>query len=74
MVIQPHRLGLDGDAALALDIHGIEHLLPPNISRSVKPPVIWISRSARVDLPWSIWATMAKLRMFSMGAVVMARM
>jgi len=24
---QPHRLGLDGDAALALDVHGIEHLL-----------------------------------------------
>ena len=27
VVVQPHRLGLDGDAALALDIHGIEHLL-----------------------------------------------
>ncbi len=26
-VIEPHRLRLDGDAALALDIHGIEHLL-----------------------------------------------
>ena len=26
-VIQPHGLRLDGDAALALDIHGIEHLL-----------------------------------------------
>ena len=25
-IIQPHRLRLDGDAALALDIHGIEHL------------------------------------------------
>ncbi len=25
-VAQPHRLRLDGDAALALDIHGIEHL------------------------------------------------
>jgi hypothetical protein len=24
---QPHRLRLDGDTALALDIHGIEHLL-----------------------------------------------
>jgi hypothetical protein len=24
---QPHGLRLDGDAALALDIHGIEHLL-----------------------------------------------
>src|SRR5262249_47939779 len=28
VVVQPHRLSLDGDAALALDIHGIEHLLP----------------------------------------------
>ncbi len=27
LVIQPHCLGLDGDAPLALDIHGIEHLL-----------------------------------------------
>ena len=26
-VIEPHRLRLDGDAALALDVHGIEHLL-----------------------------------------------
>ena len=25
-VIQPHGLGLDGDAAFLLDIHGIEHL------------------------------------------------
>ena len=27
LVFEAHRLGLDGDAALALDIHGIEHLL-----------------------------------------------
>ena len=26
-VFEPHRLRLDGDAALALDVHGIEHLL-----------------------------------------------
>ena len=26
-ITQPDRLGFDGDAALALDIHGIEHLL-----------------------------------------------
>src|SRR5207302_3039552 len=45
----------------------------PAISRSVRPPVIWIRRSASVDLPWSIWATMAKLRMLVMGAVVMGR-
>src|SRR6478672_10321729 len=43
----------------------------PAISRSVRPPVIWIRRSASVDLPWSIWATMEKLRMLEMGTVVM---
>jgi len=26
-VVEPHRLRLDGDTALALDIHGIEHLI-----------------------------------------------
>ncbi len=26
-IVEPHRLRLDGDAALALDVHGIEHLL-----------------------------------------------
>ena len=26
-VVEPHGLRLDGDAALALDIHGIEHLI-----------------------------------------------
>src|SRR5690242_9055648 len=29
-------------------------------------------RSASVDLPWSIWAMMAKLRIFAMGTAVMA--
>src|SRR5262249_57403705 len=33
-----------------------------------RPPVDWISRSASVDLPWSICAMMAKLRIFSMAA------
>ena len=70
-VVQPHGLRLDGDAAFALDIHGIEHLFLAAISRSCSPPVIWIRRSASVDLPWSIWATMEKLRMLEMGAVVM---
>src|SRR5262245_33831002 len=38
------------------------------ISRSARPPVVWISRSANVDLPWSIWAMIAKLRILSMAA------
>ena len=33
------------------------------ISRSVTVPVIWIRRSARVLLPWSMWAMMEILRM-----------
>src|SRR5262249_19955416 len=45
----------------------------PAISRSDRPPVIWIRRSASVDFPWSIWATMEKLRMLGMGAIVMGR-
>src|SRR3954465_3862064 len=44
----------------------------PVISRSVRPPVIWISRSASVDLPWSMWATMEQLRMWSSGGVINA--
>ena len=70
LVVEPDGLRLDGDAALALDIHGIEHLLV-HLPRRRPPRSSWISRSASVDLPWSIWATMAKLRMFAMGWVVM---
>jgi NADPH-dependent glutamate synthase beta subunit-like oxidoreductase len=33
------------------------------ISRARRGPGGWISRSASVDLPWSMWATMQKLRM-----------
>ena len=40
------------------------------MSRRATVPVVWISRSASVDLPWSICATMEKLRMLSMGDVV----
>ena len=34
-------------------------------SRASTPPQRWISRSASVDLPWSMWAMMQKLRMSS---------
>src|SRR5271154_538660 len=37
------------------------------ISRAVRPPVSWIRRSERVDLPWSMWATMEKLRIWLSG-------
>jgi hypothetical protein len=36
------------------------------ISRAESPPVFWINRSASVDFPWSIWATIEKLRILSM--------
>jgi len=42
------------------------------VSRSATVPVDWISRSASVDLPWSMCATMEKLRICEssvMGAI-----
>ena len=38
-VVEPHRLRLDGDAALALDIHGIEHLLD-HVARRHRPRLL----------------------------------
>src|SRR5262249_50762217 len=40
------------------------------ISRASSPPQAWISRSASVDLPWSIWAMIAKLRIWLSGVVM----
>src|SRR5947199_6760317 len=45
----------------------------PLISRSVSPPVAWISRSASVDLPWSICAMMLKLRILLVSVMGSAR-
>src|SRR3990170_546390 len=42
------------------------------ISRAVSPPQCWISRSASVDLPWSIWAMMAKLRIWARSVITVA--
>src|SRR3546814_16830148 len=41
-----------------------------DISRSANPPVNWISRSASVDFPWSIWALIEKLRIWDKGVVM----
>src|ERR1044072_2668208 len=41
----------------------------PVISRSVRPPVAWISRSASVDLPWSICAMIEKFRILVISAI-----
>src|SRR5437762_2535042 len=40
------------------------------ISRASSPPQVWISRSASVDLPWSICAMIAKLRIWLIGVVM----
>ena len=70
-VMQANALGLDGDAALALQVHGIEHLRI--ISRWVSAPVSSSRRSASVDLPWSMCAMMQKLRMY-WGSMFSVRM
>jgi hypothetical protein len=41
----------------------IESSTCASISRSGKPPQRWISRSASVDLPWSMCAMMEKFLM-----------
>src|SRR3954451_10268025 len=41
----------------------------PLISRSVRPPVAWISRSASVDLPWSMCAMMLKFLILLMSVM-----
>ena len=61
LVVHPNGLGLDRDAALALEIHRVEHLLGHLASARV--PVTSRRRSASVDFPWSMWATMQKFRM-----------
>ena len=38
------------------------------ISRASRPPQVWMKRSASVDLPWSTWAMMEKLRIRFIGA------
>ena len=56
-------VGLDGDAALAFEVHGVEHLRL-HLAIEVSEPVSSSRRSESVDLPWSICAMIAKLRMW----------
>ena len=60
-VVQPDRVGLDRDAALALEVHVSRTCA--SISRACSAPVSSRKRSASVDLPWSMCAMMEKLRM-----------
>jgi hypothetical protein len=61
-----HGLRLDRDAALALDVHAVE-VLRAHVAVETTP-VICSMRSASVDLPWSMWAMMQKLRISSEGS------
>ena len=45
---------------------GFESSTCASISRASRPPQSWMMRSASVDLPWSTWAMMEKLRMCCM--------
>ena len=60
-VVQADRVGLDRDAALALEVHGVQD---GSISRAWSAPVYSRKRSASVDLPWSMCAMIEKFRMF----------
>src|SRR4249919_4002203 len=42
---------------------GLESSTCASISRACRPPQSWMMRSAKVDLPWSTWAMIEKLRM-----------
>ena len=61
-VLHLNGVALDRDALFAFQFHVIEHLC---LHLALIERVGFSSRrSARVDLPWSIWAMMQKLRMF----------
>ena len=64
-VVHADGAGLDRDALFALEVHRVEHLLDhvAAIDRAGRSS----RRSASVDLPWSMWAMMQKLRMRSSG-------
>ena len=67
-VAHAHGAGLDGDALLALEIHRVEQLRLHLPLATV--PVCSSSRSASVDLPWSMCAMMQKLRIREISLVV----
>jgi hypothetical protein len=62
-VVQAHGVGLDGDAALALQVHGVEHLLHHFALRERAGDLQQAVRQR--DLPWSMCAMIEKLRMNS---------
>ena len=66
VVLQAHGARLDGDPLLALQVHRVQDLRWSS-ARWLDRVGRSSSRSARVDLPWSMCATMLKLRMRSWG-------
>ena len=60
-VVQADRVRLDRDAALALEVHGVEDLRF-HLARLQRAGELE-KRSASVDLPWSMCAMIEKLRM-----------
>ena len=64
-------IGLDASDALLISAKtglGVGDVLEALIHR-LPPPQAWISRSARVDFPWSICAMIAKLRIWLSGVM-----
>jgi hypothetical protein len=66
-VFHRHRVGLDGDALLALKVHRVELLVGAFAHGDVL--VISSRRSESVVFPWSMWAMMEKLRVSSVDMV-----
>lgn len=63
VVVQGDGVGLDGDPPFPLEIHAVEELVLhiPQFDR----PGLFEDTVGQVDLPWSIWAIMQKLRVRS---------
>ena len=65
-IVQAHGVGLDGNAPFALQIHVVQHPVSArgrHLAVGERPGEFSIL-SARVDLPWSIWAIMQKFLIF----------
>jgi len=62
-MVHPDRLGLDRDPALPLEVHLVAGTV--DLLRSERVPVELEEPVGQVDFPWSMWAMMEKLRMFS---------
>jgi hypothetical protein len=62
LVVDRDRVHLDGDAPFALQVHVVQELGRNSRSFGLMVPVLSRNWSARVLLPWSMWAMIEKLR------------